>query len=123
MTNQKVIIEHKVDYLHVRQYGTDSYEISLDLWRQIVAACEEYDCYNVLGESYTSEELSTMDAYAHVEIFNLAGVTLRHRIAWVHRGKNAAQNDRFIETTLKNRGMVNGHIFASTEEAKRWLLS
>ena len=118
----EILIEYKDDYIHVRQYGRDNYSISLDLWRRIVAACEEYNCHNILGESYTTEELSTLDAYGHVKIFRLAGVTLQHRIAWVHKGENAAQNGQFIETVLTNRMMVNGHFFASTEEAKRWLL-
>ena len=118
---QKIIIEHKGDYIHVRQYGEDNYDISLDLWQRIVAACRQYDCYNILGESHTTE-LSTIDAYSHIEIFNLAGVTLRHRVAWVHKAAEPSAEGRFVETVLKNRGMVNGRLFASVAEAKRWLL-
>jgi hypothetical protein len=65
----EIIIEHKDDYIHVRQYGRDNYDISLDLWRRIMAACEEYNCFNILGESNTTEELSTIDAYDHIKIF------------------------------------------------------
>jgi len=119
----EILIEHKDGYIHVRQYGKDNYNISLNLWQRIVAACEEYNCFNILGESYITEELSTMDAYDHIEIFKLAGVTMQHHIAWVHHGKNTARNDKFIENILKNRGLVNGSFFPSIEEAKRWLLS
>ncbi len=59
---ENITIEHKGSYIHVRQYGKDNYDISLKLWRRVVAACEQYDCYNVLGESHTTEELSIVDA-------------------------------------------------------------
>ncbi len=43
MTHE-IIIEHEGDYVHARQYGSDSYEASLKLWRGIVAACERHAC-------------------------------------------------------------------------------
>jgi len=117
----KIIIEHKDDYIHVRQYGRDNYDISLDLWHRIVAACEQHNCFNILGESYTTNELSTIEAYDHIKIFRLAGVTIRHRIAWVHHVSETDKPVKFIENVLKNRGLVNGSFFASVKEAKRWL--
>jgi hypothetical protein len=118
----KIIVEYKGDYIHVRQSGEDSYEISLDMWRRIVAECEQYNCFNILGESCITQELSTLDAYHHVKIFQLAGVTHRHRIAWVHHGSDEKDIARFIENVLINRGMVNGRFFPNVEEAKKWLL-
>ncbi len=120
--SHRIIIEHKGSYVHARQYGKDNYDISLDLWKRIVAACRQYGCYNILGESHTDEDLSTIDAYSHIEIFKLTGVTLRHRVAWVHRGAEPTEEGKFVETVLTNRGLVNGRIFASIAEAKRWLL-
>jgi len=118
----EIVIDYRDSYIHVRQYGRDNYDVSLDLWRRIVAACDEYNCFNILGESYTTEELSTADAYDHIKIFRLAGVTMRHRIAWVHHGEDLAKNSQFIEDTLTNRGLANGSFFPSIEEAERWLL-
>jgi len=118
----EIVIECEGDYIHVRQSGRDSYEISLDLWRRVVAACEEHQCFNVLGENFSTESVSMMDAYDHDKIFARAGVTLRHRIAWVHHDPGTIEPTRFIETVLRNRGMVNGYLFATVEEAKRWLL-
>ena len=121
MTDE-IIIENKGDYIHARQYGADSYDASLRLWRGIVAACERHACYNILGETFTTVELSTMDAYDHVEIFKLVGVTLKHRVAWVHHVNETADGIRFAEMVLQNRGMVNGRLFATVDEAKAWLL-
>lgn len=118
----EIIIEHKGDYIHVRHYGRDSYDISLELWRRIVAACERYHCFNILGETHTTERLSTMDNYNHIKIFREAGVTLQHRIAWVVSEPESTPDIRFVGTVLRNRGLARGGIFPRVEDAKRWLL-
>ena len=119
----EVIIEYKGNYIHVRHYGKNNYDISLDLWRRVKAMCDQYNCFNILGENYTTDELSTMDAFNHLKILELVGLTLQHRIAWVNQVKETAMGIEFVETVVvKNRGLVNGAIFSSVEEAKLWLL-
>jgi hypothetical protein len=119
----EVIIEYKGNYIHVRHYGKNNYDISLDLWRRVKAMSDQYNCFNILGENYTTDELSTMDAFNHLKILELVGLTLQHRIAWVNQVKETAKGIEFVETVVvKNRGLVNGGIFPSVEEAKLWLL-
>lgn len=117
----KIDISHQDGIVHVRVYGTIN-EVSIrELWRSIVAACETHQCFDILGVSELERPFSTMDAFSHVEAFQDAGVTHRHRIAWV--SGDAASEDilRFTETVLVNRGQVNGHVFSTTEEARAWL--
>lgn len=118
-----IMIEYRGDYIYACITGKDNYEISLDLWCRIISACKEHECYNILGESNV-EKMSITDSYDHHKIFRLAGVTLNHRIAWVPHG-NADQiaQIHFIETVLRNHGLVNGAVFPDVEEAKHWLLS
>ncbi|MCC9606891.1 hypothetical protein LOC68_15595 [Blastopirellula sp. JC732] len=116
-------IEYMGGYLSVVATGADSVPRSLELWKQIVAACEEYDCYNILGQSRTGGEFSTMDAFKHIEIFREAGITWKHRIAWVAADPHKYEDLKFIETVLRNRALVNGHLFRTTEEARHWLLA
>jgi len=119
----EIIVEYKGDYIHVRHYGKNNYDISLNLWRRVKAACDQYNCFNILGESYTTEELSTMDAFNHLKIVELVGLTLQYRVAWVIQEKETGKGIEFVETVVvKNRGLVNGEIFSSVEEAKRCLL-
>lgn len=119
----EIIIEYKDNYIHVRHYGKNNYDISLDLWRRVKAMCDQNNCFNILGENYTTDELSTMDAFNHLKILELVGLTLKHRIAWVNQVKETAKGIEFVETVvIKNRGLVNGGIFSSVEEAKLWLL-
>jgi len=122
MTQYTISIEHKDGYIHVRLHGRDDRAVSLELWQRIAEACETYHCYNILGESYNKENLSIIDAYDHIEIFKQAGVTLKHRIAWVHHVEESAKGIQFVEMILKNRALMNGGLFGSVEEAKRWLV-
>lgn len=88
-----------------------------------MAMCKKHNCFKILGENYTTEELSTMDAFNHLKILEEMGLTLQYRIAWVNQVKETAGGVEFVETVVvKNRGLANGGIFPNLEEAKRWLL-
>ena len=76
--NDNIIVEYKGNYIHARQYGPDSYDASLELWQRIVAACKKHNCFNILGETFATNPISTIEAYNHIKIFELAGVTLTH---------------------------------------------
>lgn len=114
-------IEFVGDYISVVATGSDSYARGMTLWKSIAAACEQYDCYNILGQSRTVGELSTMDSFKHIEIFQEAGITWKHRIAWVAVDPDKFEQLKFIETVLRNRSLVNGGLFRTVEEARNWL--
>ena len=118
----KITIRYGSDYLHVQHTGDDSYQIALELWRRIAKACEKHQCFNILGESDTNKLLSTMDAFNHIKIFQDAGITHKHRIAWVNHNPAAKQQFKFIETVLKNRPSASGALFENIEKGKKWLL-
>jgi hypothetical protein len=119
----EIVIEYKGSYIYAALYGKNNYDISLELWRRIMAACKQYNCFNILGENYTTEELSTMDAYDHLKILEEVGLTLQYRVAWVDQATATARGLEFVETVVvKNRGLANGRLFSNVEEAKRWLL-
>lgn len=120
---KKIIVEYRGDYVYAAIYGKNNYDLSLELWRHIMAECRKHNCFKILGENYTTEELSTMDAFDHLKILDLVGVTLDYRIAWVNQVKETARGVEFVETVVvKNRGLANGAIFPTVEEARSWLL-
>jgi len=83
---------------------------------------KKHNCFKILGENCTTEKLSTMDAFDHLKILELVGITLHYRIAWMNQVPETAKEVEFIETVIvRNRGMANGRIFPTVEEAKRWL--
>ena len=119
----EIIVEYKGDHVYAAMYGKNNYDLSLELWRRRTAACKQYNCFNILGENFTTEELSTMDAFDHLKILEEVGITFQYRIAWVDQKTPTGKGLEFVETVVvKNRGMANGRLFSNVEEAKRWLL-
>lgn len=120
----EIVVEYKGDYVYAALYGKNNYDISLELWRRIMAVCKENNCFKILGENHTTEELSTMDAFNHLKILQEVGLTLQYRVAWVDEKTPTGRGLEFVETVVvKNRGMANGALFSNIEEAKRWLLA
>jgi len=120
----EIVVEYNQEgYVHLRHYGRNNYDISLEAWRRIMALCKEHNCFKILGENYGTDELSTMDAFNHLDIVELVGLTHQYRIAWVNYAKEAAKGFEFVETVVvKNRGLANGKLFPTMEEARHWLL-
>jgi hypothetical protein len=110
----EIIVEYKGNYVYAALYGKNNYNISLELWRRIMAVCKQYNCFNILGENYTTQELSTIDAFDHLKILEEVGLTLQYRIAWVDQKTKTARVLEFVETVVvKNRGLANGRLFSN----------
>ncbi len=119
----KIVVEYRGEYVYAALYGRNNYDISLELWRQIMAECRAHRCFKILGENFTTEKLSVMDAFDHLKILEIVGITMDYRIAWVSNTPETAFTLEFVETVVvKNRGLANGAVFATFEEALRWLL-
>ncbi len=116
-------IEKRDNYIYVRiEAEQASAEFSRRFFGAIAQACQEHNCYNILGESFATKPMSTTEAFEHAEIFREVGITPRHRLAWVTHAKPVADQARFVEMVLKNRGLVTGFLFDTMDEACDWLL-
>ena len=119
----EIIVEYRGDHVYAAMYGKNNFDLSLELWKRIMVVCKEHNCFNILGENFTTEELSVMDAFDHLKILEMVGITLDYRIAWVSNTPETAKGLEFVETVVvKNRGLANGGLFPTIEEARRWLL-
>jgi hypothetical protein len=110
------------NHIHAQHHGDDNLEISRELWTKIAEACEEHQCFNILGESFTNADISAKDSFKHVEIFHQLGLDERHRIAWVNHSEEAETSIEFTETVLKDQTPSHGGLFPNLYVAKRWLL-
>lgn len=118
----EIIVEYKGDHVHARVYGKNNYEVSRDVWGRVMATCKEHNCFKILGENFTTNELSTMDAFNHLTILKEVGLTRDYRVAWVNHVKETSRGLEFVETVVvANRGLANGKLFSDVEDAKRWL--
>ncbi|MFC3116278.1 hypothetical protein [Cellvibrio fontiphilus] len=121
--NNVTITPHlQENYLHVDVTGMGNYESALTLWTSIAQACEQYQCFNVLGEQYLVDTVSTPEAFDHPALFKKAGITTKHRLAWVDKNPRTRDTTAFIRDVLTSRSIGYGRLFNDLETAKRWLL-
>jgi hypothetical protein len=110
-------------HLRIQPSGDFTYQDRLNFWRKVVEVCEEHQCFNILGESSRTKPLEAMQAYDIHNVFNEAGVTRKHRIAWVAHAPSDLEPMLFTETVLKNRTFSRVKAFADIASAKHWLLN
>ena len=63
-----------------------------------------------------------MPAFDHSSLLKEIGFTFQYRIAWIEKNPETIEIDKFIETVLYNRGIVQAKLFLDESEAKMWLL-
>jgi hypothetical protein len=101
--------------------GSPDY-LSLDhLWQDIADACNRHDCFKILGVS-ESENWGADEAYDHAAIFEAAGITTGHRIAWIEKNGKSKASIKLAETVVLHRGLATAQAFDDIAEAKHWLL-
>jgi len=120
--NHSGSVKYKGKYIHAIRRGTCKYEEALAFWREVVECCKAHNCYNILCESYIACA-SVTEGFAYTDIFPAAGMTSKHRLAYVYHVPEAIKDIDFIETVLKNRGLMNGYLFTDVDQAQKWLLN
>jgi len=110
------------DYVEAYSIGDKSYQSAVTLWKEILKVCDKHNCYKVLGIGESTTGMPIMDAMHHEKLFRDFAITRKYKIAWVELNKEAVGSIKFLETVLLNRGLLNGMLFSTVEEAQRWLL-
>lgn len=107
--------------IEVQATGIPDRQSVSQMWKDIIDACKEHQCFSILGLSNFDQPLRIADAIDHQAIFLEAGVTIDHRIAWVQLNPEAYAMTELAETVLLNRGLANGRLFNNELDARRWL--
>jgi len=114
-------IEFAGDHVLVMADGDKDYQYMDRLWREVAVACEQHNCYNVLGIANTTTPVEAVEGYDLPAIFRELGIGQHYRIAWVENNQDARDMVEFVVTVLANRGMP-GRLFDTEAEAREWLL-
>lgn len=109
-------------YLHVTVRGIGNYENAVYFWQKIVEACNQHQCYKVLGEQYLLDSVSTMEAFDHPAMFKKLGITTKYRFAWVDKNPRTRETTQFVYDVLASRSISYGRMFNDIDSAKQWLL-
>ena len=115
-------ISFEGDHIKVLSNGAKNLEFATQLWTAITEACDEHDCYKVLGIADTTSPMPALEGYQHADLFRKLGIDRNYRIAWVELNQEAKAATYFVETVLFNRGLP-GRLFDSVTEATDWLFS
>ncbi len=99
----KYTIDYVNSIIEVRVGGVPDRASISQMWRDIVAACTDNQCYSILGLSNMDQPMKLADAIDHQAIFLEAGVTIDHRIAWTQLNPEAYAMTEVAETVLLNR--------------------
>ena len=118
-------LKYSINYVNstieIRVTGTPDRASLTHMWKDIIGACKEHQCFSILGIVDIDRPLSLADAIDHQASFLEAGVTIDHRMAWVQEDAEGRKRTEVAETVLLNRGLLNGRLFADEFEARRWL--
>jgi hypothetical protein len=110
------------NYLHIKVKGIGNYENALHFWQSVVNACDQHQCYRVLGEQYLLDSVTTLEAFDHPAIFKKLGITTKYQFAWVDNNPRTRDTTEFVYNVLANRSLSYGKLFHDVESAKDWLL-
>ena len=117
-------IEVRENYIYVRILAEQaSIELSEQIIQIVTQTCDEHNCYNVLGESFSTKPMSNSHMAKHKHIFAELDTAKRPRIAWVNHDKSVAESAKFGLMLLKKNGLVEGFQFKTVREALDWLLN
>lgn len=107
-------------YLHVSVTGTHSAENAARFLREVREACASQGVSAVLLEvKFSGPSLTTGSIFSVISQESAEGKLFR-KVAYVDASDRDPAKIKFAETVALNRG-VNVRLFASVEEAGRWL--
>jgi hypothetical protein len=109
------------DHILVIANGEKDYRFLDRLWREVAMACNQHDCYDVLGLADTTTPIEAVEGYDLPLLFRELGIGRQYRIAWVEKNLDARDTLEFIEAVLADRGLP-GKLFETEDEARKWLL-
>lgn len=119
--DNKIEVTFEGDHVLVIADGDKDYRYMETLWREVAAACDQHECYNVLGIANTTTPVEAVEGYDLPTIFRELRIGQHYRIAWVEQEQDARDMVEFVVTVLNNRGMP-GRLFDTETEAREWLL-
>jgi hypothetical protein len=119
--HNKIKVTFEGDHIRVIADGDKDYRFMENVWRDVSAACEQHDCYNVLGIANTTTPVEAVEGYELPSLFRKFKIDQRYRIAWVELDEDAQDVITFVQTVLANRGLP-GLLFNTEDEAREWLL-
>ena len=120
MANYELETQQHAGYLRFRVTGQNSAETVKKYMQDVVAICNERDCFRVLiDEQLEGDRLDVQQIFSLTSEGAMNALGIFQAIAYVDA--RMGEMAKFAETVAVNRGMPL-KVFTSVVEAERWLL-
>jgi hypothetical protein len=101
--------------------GNFDYLRALQMWREVIAACKEANCFKILTISNVTNPLPTAEVFNSSDFFTSAGLDNRFKLAVVTENPDVHESHQVAATALKTKGSFAASAFSREKEARRWL--
>jgi len=117
--NYQISVEQRPSYLYVTVTGTNSKETVMAYLQDIVAECEQRDCFRILvDERLEGPRLEMMDVFSVADQGSAKARGQFDAIAFVD--EKMGDMSEFAESVAVNRGLPM-RIFSNVGDAERWI--
>jgi hypothetical protein len=93
-------ISHENSLVRVNSSGIFDYLKALKMWEEIVATCEEKECFLILFISNMAAPLPVAEAFDASEFFKATGITAKYRLAVVTEDPGLLESVRIADHSI-----------------------
>ena len=104
--------------------GSFDYLKGLQMWKEIIATCEQHQCFDILAISRVAKPLPAPDLFNSREFFDAVGLTAEYRLAVVNENEDVRESHKVAAAALKTRRAAapfSAAVFSNERDARRWL--
>lgn len=98
--------------------------IALEMWKKVIATCEENNCFRILAISNIDRPLPAADVFNSADFFASVGLNEKYRLAVVAKNTDVHESHQIAALALKNKtagALFPAAAFESEWEARHWL--
>ncbi|MEQ8358093.1 MAG: hypothetical protein RH860_01305 [Cytophagales bacterium] len=117
----ETIISLEDGYIKVISVGVKNEHFSQNLWRNIIEACEECECYKILGVTLTTNADTNQNLITYPRFLDQIGFNDQLKVAWIEKNPDFDISSEFSKTVFQNRSLP-GRFFEKEEDAREWLM-
>lgn len=110
--------------VRLKTSGTFEHLTALKMWAEVIAVCEENDCFKVLAISHLEQPLPTTEVFNSSEFFSSVGLDQKYRLAVVTENPAVHESHLIAASALKTHTMQTqfpAAAFDNERDARQWL--
>jgi len=110
--------------VRLKTSGTFEHLAALQMWVEVIAACEENDCFKVLAISHLERPLPTSEVFNSSEFFASVGLDHKYRLAVVTKDAAVHESHQIAASALRIHDMqaqFPAAAFDNERDARLWL--